>query len=148
MPSNVCLGYKYHGSRIILILGNYSSRKSAHGILNLGQKPHDKKPPNKSPPTISPRYKKIGAGFFLGLVDPSRNRLASTAYFSIISSITLGVLLPGGFCLGGILSGAFNRLPENSSLDKSIRGNITPITYYSLLGKIILWIILSSKSHL
>ena len=67
----------------------------------LGQKPPDKKPPDKShpdksPPTISPRYKspkkpKKNRGwiFFLGLVDSSQNRLVSTAYFAIISSILL-----------------------------------------------------------
>ena len=50
-------------------------------IWVLGQKPLD-----KSPPTKSPRYKsqkkKPGVGFFLGLVNPSRSRLASTAYFA------------------------------------------------------------------
>ena len=76
---------------------------------------------SKAPPTKSPWYKskkkKPGAGFiFLGLVDPSRNRLVSTAYFVIISTIILGGLLsggffPGGFCPGGFLDGAFDRLP-------------------------------------
>ena len=63
----------------------------------LGQKPPDKKPPDKShsdkshpdkiPPTISPQYispKKSPKNrcwiFFLGLMDPSRNRLVSSAY--------------------------------------------------------------------
>ena len=71
----------------------------------LHQKPPDKKPPDKSSPTISPRYKSPppkksknrGWILFLGLVDPSRNLLASTAYFTIISSIILGCLLSGGF---------------------------------------------------
>ena len=58
--------------------------------------------------------KKTGLDFFIGLVDPSRNRLASTAYFAIISSIILGGLIvggfcPGGFCSGGFFSGAFDR---------------------------------------
>ena len=94
--------------------------------MNLVQKPPDKKPPgeshpDKSPPTISPQYespekKKPGAGFFLGLVDPNRNRLASTAYFVLISSIILGSLSsgdfgPGGFFPGGFLSGTFDWLP-------------------------------------
>ena len=35
-----------------------------------------------------------GLDFFLGLVDPSRNSLASTAYFAIISSIVLGGFWP------------------------------------------------------
>ena len=43
-------------------------------------------------------------------MDPSRNRLASTAYFAITSSIILGGLLsggfcPGDFCPGGLLTG-------------------------------------------
>jgi len=49
--------------------------------------------------------------FFLGLVDPSRNRLALTAYFAII----LGGLLSGGFCPGGFLSGVFDRLSKTCS---------------------------------
>ena len=45
------------------------------------------------------------AGIFLGLVDP---RIASAAYFAIISSITLGgLLIVGGFCPGGFLSRGF-----------------------------------------
>ena len=100
MPSNVCLGYKYHGSRIILILGNYSSRKSAHGILNLGQKPHDKKPPNKSPPTISPRYKKIGAGFFFRIGGPQSEQVSINGIFfnNLFNN-------PRGFIAGGLLFG-------------------------------------------
>ena len=70
--------------------------------LVLGRKPPYKNPSDKSPPAISPRYKSPkknnqGLDFFLGLGDPSWNRLASTAYFAII--------------LGGFLSGAFHRLP-------------------------------------
>ena len=38
--------------------------------------------------------------FFLGLVDPSRKRLASMAYFTIISSIILWSLLSGSFVRG------------------------------------------------
>ena len=84
-------------------------------LMVLGQKPPDKKPPDKSlpdksRPTISLQYKnpnKTGARFFLGLVDPSRSRLASTAYFAIISSIILWCLLSGGFCPGGLCPGGF-----------------------------------------
>ena len=84
----------------------------------LGQKPPDKKTPDtshpdKSPPTISPRYKCHKKNrcwiFVLGLVDPSRNRLASTAYFAIISSIILGGLFSGGFCPRGLCPRAFCR---------------------------------------
>ena len=39
---------------------------------------------------------------FLGLVDPSRNRLVSTAYFGIVSSFVIGGLLSGGLMSGGI----------------------------------------------
>ena len=52
-----------------------------------------------SPPVK--RHPTVGFFYFLGLVDPSRNRLASKAYSSIISSIILV----------GFLSGFFNRLP-------------------------------------
>ena len=45
--------------------------------------------------------------FFLGLVDPSRNRLASTTYFEIISSIILGGLLSDGFFVRGLMVGGF-----------------------------------------
>ena len=73
------------------------------------QKASDKSHPDKNPQTVSPRYKsqkKIGVGiFFLGLVDRSRNRLASTAYFAIISSIILGGLLLEGFCPGALCRG-------------------------------------------
>jgi len=44
--------------------------------------------------------------FFLGLVDPSRNRLALTAYFAIIL---------GGFCPEGFLLGVFDRLYKTCS---------------------------------
>ena len=64
---------------------------------------------------MSPRYKSPkktrGWIFLLWLVDPSRNRLTSTAYFAIIASIILGGLLSRGFCPGGVLSGAFDQLP-------------------------------------
>ena len=65
----------------------------------------------------SPTKKHPGArNFLLGLVDHSWNRLASTAYFAIISSIILGGLLSesfclGGFCPGAFFSGAFDQLP-------------------------------------
>ena len=60
-------------------------------------------------------------------MDPSQNRLASTAYFAIVSSFVLGDICtgglftgdllsggfcPGGFCPRGFLSGAFDRLPS------------------------------------
>ena len=79
----------------------FSPRPSTIKFWVIGQKPPDKRPPDKSLPKISPRYKspkKPGAGYlFLGLVDPSRNRLASTAYFAIIFSIILRGLLSGAF---------------------------------------------------
>ena len=80
------------------------------------------KAPIQKPPYNKPRYKSTKKTrdwiFFLGLVDPSQNRLASTAYFTIISLIILTGLLSGsfcpvGFCLGGSFSEAFDRLPWN-----------------------------------
>ena len=47
----------------------------------------------------TPKYIQ-GLDIFLGLVDPSRNRLASTVYFAIVSSTILGGLLSGDFCPG------------------------------------------------
>jgi len=52
-------------------------------------------------PGIKAKKKRVWI-FFLGLVDTSRNKLASTAYFAIISSKILG----------GLLSEAFDRLPD------------------------------------
>ena len=80
-----------------------------------GQKPSDNKPWYKSP------KKNQGLDiFFLGLVDPSRNRLVSTAYFPTISSIILGGLLSGGFCPGSFLSGAFDSLPNIVYMIRSV----------------------------
>ena len=39
-----------------------------------------------------------GAGFFLGSVDPSRNRLASTTYFAIESSV-ICIFMHSVFCI-------------------------------------------------
>ena len=52
--------------------------------------------------------------FFLGLVDPCRNRLASTAYFPIIFSIILGGLLVGWLLSGGLFVGGFWPVTRNS----------------------------------
>ena len=71
---------------------------AAHVLLSLVFRSRSKAPRQKSlrkkatrtmPPTISLRYKsqkKNSKGwiFFLGLVDPSRNKSALTAYFAII----------------------------------------------------------------
>ena len=64
---------------------------------------------------LSPSKNHPGPGYiFWGLVDPKRNRLASTAYFAIISSIILGAYCWGaffwedfdqGFFLRGLLTG-------------------------------------------
>ena len=72
----------------------------------------DKSHPDKSPPTNSSQYKnpKNTRGWiFLGLVDPSRKRLASTAYFAIISTIILGAYCRGAFVRAAFVRGAFYR---------------------------------------
>ena len=55
---------------------------------------------------ISVWFNKISKRF-LGLVDPSRNRLSSTEYFKIIFSVILGGLLSGGFVRVAFVWGAF-----------------------------------------
>ena len=115
------MNYKIHTIQIYIMCSYvymyYNTRRIPPKMV-LGQKPPrqkatGQKPPGKSSPTISPRYKSPkktkGWIFFLGFVDPSRDRLASTSYFAIISSIILGNFLAEGFCLGGFLSGAFCR---------------------------------------
>ena len=55
-------------------------------------------------------------------MDPSQNRLVSTAYFTIIlAGLLSGDFCPGGFCPVGFLSEAFDRLPRGAGgLEKYI----------------------------
>ena len=73
----------------------------------LGKKSPGQKPPDNKPPVLKPKNKP-GACCFLGLVDPSQNSLASTAYFAII----LGAYCRAAVVRVAFVLGAFERFPR------------------------------------
>ena len=63
-------------------------------------------------------------------MDPSRNRLASTAYFAITSSIILGGLLSGGFRPGGFWPVTGNVQHKNNKHAKKEHGKTCTFFFY------------------